>query len=102
MGVESANSILNIEKLSKRKFEYSIKATNTKRNRKHYSEKAAQTRALYLSEKFKNPGGMQFYLKCAWNLTDSYLDWLVEYSLKKKCPSKYFSKVAQQKMAENA
>lgn len=105
MGVESVNSILNkieYRKPSKRRYEYSINADNTKRNRKDYSEKAAQQKAMYLSDKFKNPGGMQFYLKVAWNLTDNYIDWLVEYSFRKKDPSRYFVSVANKKMLENA
>ena len=105
MGVASVNSILNniqYRKPSKRRFQYSINANNTKRNRKYYSEKSAQQKAIYLSEKFKNPGGMQFYLKVAWNLTDSYIDWLVDYSFRKDNPSRYFVSVASKKMLENA
>ena len=105
MGVESVNSILNnieYRKPSKRRYEYSIRSTNTKRNKKDYSEKAAQQKAMYLADKFHNPGGMQFYLKCAWNLTDNYLDWLVEYSFRKADPSRYFVSVANKKMLENA
>ncbi len=102
MGVESINSILNNEyrKSSKRRFEYSIR--NTKRNKRAYSEEMAQQRASYLSSKFRNPGGMKFYLKVAWNLTDDYIDWLVEYSLTKANPSRYFVAVANKQMLENA
>ena len=103
MGIESAHSILNNIQYSpsKRRYQYSIKGCNTRRNRKEYSEKAAQQKAMYLSDKFHNPGGMNFYLKVAWNLTDQYIDWLVEYSLKKKSPGRYFTSVAQKKMLQN-
>ena len=80
--------------------QYSISNGSIKRNRKNYSEKAAQQKAMYLTDKFNNPGGMNFYLKVAWNLTDWYIDWLVNYSFKKNDPSRYFVKVASQKMSE--
>jgi len=96
MGIESLNSILNNRK--KENIEYSIK--DAKRNKHNYSEKAAKNKAMYLVDKFKNPGGLQFYLKCAWNLTDNYIDWLVEYSFKKDNPSRYFVFVANKKMRE--
>ena len=103
MGIEKVSTrvgYIQYRKLSNRKFEYSIKEGNTKRNRKGYSERLAQQRAMYLADKFKNPQGMKFYLKCAWNLTDNYIDWLVEYSFKKNNPSKYFVYVASRKMQE--
>lgn len=103
MGTESVYSILNkIEYRKSNRFQYSINICNTKRNRKDYSEKAARQRAVYLADKFKNPKGLQFYLKVAWNLTDQYIDWLVEYSFKKENPSRYFVSVANRKMLENA
>lgn len=103
MGAKRLNSILNnIEYSNKRKDEYSILNKSSKRDRKGYSEKSAQSRAMYLADKFGNPGGMQFYLKCAWNLTDNYLDWLVDYSSKKSNPGKYFVAVASRQMAKNA
>ena len=80
--------------------EYSI--LNAKRNKRNYSERDAKNKAIYLVDKFRNPKGMQFYLKCAWNLTDSYIDWLVEYSFKKDNPSRYFVFVANKKMQELA
>lgn len=104
MGVEGVNSILNCSKLPKRKYEYSInsiKQKSVKRNRARYTEKEARQKAIYLVEKYKNPDGLLFYLKCAWNLTDWYIDWLVEYSFKKANPSKYFVSVANKKMLEN-
>lgn len=104
MGVEGVNSILNHSKLPKRKYEYSInsiKQKSVKRNKTKYTEKEARQKAIYLAEKYKNPDGLLFYLKCAWNLTDWYIDWLVEYSFKKANPSKYFVSVANKKMLEN-
>ena len=100
--MENIKGYIQYRKLSKRKFEYSINIHNTKRNRKDYSDKAAQQRAIYLADKFHNPGGMQFYLRVAWNLTDQYIDWLVDYSSRKQNPSKYFVSVANKKMLENA
>ena len=99
--MESIKSYIQYRKLSKRKSQYSINNRNTKRNRKEYSEEAAQQRALYLADKFHNPDGIQFYLKCAWNLTDEYIDWLVEYSFKKNNPARYFVSVASKEMAKN-
>ena len=102
MGTKSMYSILKYRKVSKRNFQYSIKTTKIKRNRKDYSERKAQQKAMYLADRFHNPSGIEFYLKCAWNLTDQYLDWLVEYSFKKSNPSHYFVSVANKKMLENA
>lgn len=99
--VESLQSCIQYRKLSKRKFEYSIYKC-TRRNKKGYTDKAAQQRAMYLASKFHNPDGMQFYLKVAWNLTDQYIDWLVDYSSKKNNPGRYFVSVASKKMLENA
>lgn len=100
MGMNSLNSILNNEyRRLKGTNEYSI--FNIKRNKKEYSEKEAQNKASYLASKFKNPGGMKFYLKVAWNLTDEYIDWLVKYSNGKTEPAKYFVSVANMKMLEN-
>lgn len=108
MGVEnikkSCIEYMNIEyrKLSKRKYVYSILNKEVKRNRKNYTDKEAQQKALYLSEKFKNPKGLMFYLKVAWTLSDAYIDWLVDYSLKKNDPARYFVSVASKKMLEIA
>ena len=108
MGVESVNSIINYSKLSKRKYGYSMNSINSmrscsaKRNKTNYTEEEARQKAIYLVDKFKNPDGLLFYLKCAWNLTDWYIDWLVEYSFKKANPSKYFVSVANKKMLEEA
>lgn len=103
MREKSVSSILNNIEYSNnlKKNEYSNIEYRTKRNKKNYSDKAAQQKAMYLSDRFQNPGGIKFYLKVAWNLTDSYIDWLVEYSFKKKEPSRYFVSVANKKMLEN-
>lgn len=95
-----SNSILKYRKASKRSYQYSINRVEVKRNRRSYSETEAQRRASYLADKFRNPEGIRFYLKCAWNLTDNYIDWLVEYSMKKSNPARYFVSVASKKMAE--
>ncbi len=110
MGVEKINSILNYSKLSKRKYEYSIneysinsiESYSVKRDKTTYTEERARRLATYLADKYKNPDGLMFYLKCAWNLTDWYIDWLVEYSSKKTNPSKYFVSVASKKMQQIA
>jgi len=92
---------IQYRKRSKRTFQYSINSYNTKRNRKEYSDAAAQQRAAYLADKFHNPSGLRFYLKVAWNLTDQYIDWLVAYAFRKKDPSRYFVAVAARKLLEN-
>lgn len=101
MREKNIHSILNNIEYSNKlnRNEYSI--LNTKRNKKNYSDKAAQQKALYLSNKFHNPGGLKFYLKVAWNLTDDYIDWLVDYSQRKTDPSKYFVFVANKRILEN-
>ena len=104
MGIDRVNRTLNIEysNLIKRNNEYSIFNINSKRDKSSYSEKEAQQRAMYLADKFGNQSGIKFYLKCAWNLSDPYIDWLVEYSLRKAEPTKYFIAVANKKMLENS
>ena len=72
--------------------------SNSKRNRKGYSPELARARADYLCEKLKSPQSMGFYLKCAWNLTDVYLDQLLAIALKKKMPAKYFAVAASNEM----
>lgn len=90
--------LFNIEYRNKNK--YSILNIEYRRDKKHYSAEQARQKASYLADKFKNPNGLAFYLKCAWNLTDQYIDWLVEYSSKKDSPCRYFIKVANRKMLE--
>ena len=99
--VERVNSILNKENRN-RNNQYSIFNRNVKRNKRNYSEKEAKNKAMYLADKFKNPDGLKFYLKVAWNLADWYIDWLANYSTTKNDPAHYFVKVANQKMNENA
>lgn len=74
---------------------------NTKRNKKKYNEKLAQQRALYIAEKLNNPSRTLFYLKCAWNLTDAYLDHLLAIALTKNNPILYFSAAASREMLKN-
>lgn len=71
---------------------------DAKRNRKSQTEEGARRKADYLATKLKNTEGIRFYLKCAWNLTDEYLDWLADYSQKKDNPAKYFSFCASKMM----
>ena len=102
---EKKSKILNIQysyfpKGKIQYIQYSIQG-GTKRNKKNYTDKKAQQKAMYLADKLGNPGGMMFYLKCAWNLTDEYLDWLVGYSMKKSNPARYFSSVASKEMKKN-
>lgn len=99
--VKRVNSIMNID-YPNRKNQYSIDARCIKRDRKNYSEKEARAKAMYLADKFENQAGIYFYLKVAWNLADWYIDWLVDYSQKKRTPKEYFVKVANMKMAECA
>ena len=75
---------------------------NTKRNKKSYSEQQARSRAEYLASKLSNPSRRMFYLKCAWNLTDSYLDRLLQIALTKHEPALYFSKSASREMIKNS
>lgn len=79
-----------------------ITTSKTKRNRKNYTDKLAQSRAKYLAQKLNNPSRTMFYLKCAWNLTDEYLDTLLAISLKKNSPTHYFSAAAAREMRKNA
>lgn len=102
MVAERVNSNSILKDLNERKIDYSILNMMTKRDRAGYTEELAKQKAGYLADKFNNPSGLMFYLKCAWNLTDQYIDWLVEYSLKKENPGRYFSSVANKKMLENA
>ena len=102
MGKKSLHSILNIEYSNIKRNEYSILNMNSKRNKRDYTQREAQQKAMYLADKFHNPSGMRFYLKCAWNLNDNYLDWLANYACGKENPGKYFVSVANKQMLENA
>lgn len=102
--MESVRDILNIEYSELKEhnnIQYSIKTIKSKRNKKNYSSQQAINKALYLGDKFQNPNGLRFYLKCAWNLTDEYIDWLVEYSYTKDNAAKYFTSVASMEMLKN-
>lgn len=74
----------------------------TRRNKLNYTDGLARSRAEYLAFKLNNPSRFMFYLKCAWNLTDAYLDRLLSISLLKKDPARYFSKAASIEMANNS
>lgn len=71
---------------------------NNKRDRSKYSPAEARAKAQYLASKLNNESRLLFYLKCAWNLEDQYLDRLLQISLKKTEPAKYFSKSASKEM----
>lgn len=71
---------------------------NCKRDKSKYNPKLARNKALYLASKLDNESRILFYLKCAWNLNDQYLDRLLEISLKKNDPKMYFSKSAGRAM----
>lgn len=75
---------------------------STKRNKRNYSENLARTRAEYIAKKLNNPSRFMFYLKCAWNLTDAYLDRLLGVALTKENPICYFSRAASNEMQHNA
>lgn len=103
--METINKDLFINDYSNNKdsinIHYSIMNIKSKRNKKEYSAEKARQRALYIADKLGNPSGILFYLKCAWNLTDEYLDWLLNYSLTKIDKIRYFSKVASLEMVKN-
>lgn len=77
------------------------KSLSTKRNKTNYTEAQARSRAQYLAEKLNNPSRIMLYLKCAWNLTDVYLDRLLAIALTKDDPVRYFSKAAFLEMQNN-
>lgn len=74
------------------------KEHNNKRNRKGYSPDLAQAKAEYLCRKLKSPQSRNFYLKCAWNLTDMFIDNLLAISVNKEAPARYFAFVAAKEM----
>lgn len=80
---------------------YKRTSQGTKRNKRGYSVDLARARADYIANKLNNPASILFYLKCAWNLTDKYLDDLLEIALTKDEPEKYFSSVASKEMKRN-
>ena len=74
---------------------------NTRRNSSTYTERQALRRAEYIESKLGNPQGKLFYLKCAWNLCDAFLDDLLRRSLNKQQPAKYFCVAAKREMEKN-
>ena len=78
-----------------------ISFINTKRNKSNYSGAQAMNRANYIAQKLNNPSRLGFYLKCAWNLTDNYLDRLLGIALTKDDPIRYFSASAAREMRDN-
>lgn len=107
MGIKRLENLMtsdynhSILKKNKSLSDQSLEGAKTKRNRSRYSGKAARTRADYIAQKLDNPSSKMFYLKCAWNLTDAYLDRLLYISLTKKDPIRYFSAAAVREMREN-
>ena len=94
--------IINDYKISKRNLMINdYKAIKTKRNRKTCTPQLARSRADYLCTKLKSPQSKSFYLKCVWNLTDSYIDYLLNIALTKHSPAKYFSAAASKEMHIN-
>lgn len=73
----------------------------TKRNRRGYSANEARNKAMELASKLNNPSRLRFYLKCAWNLTDDYLDRLLNIAKGKTDPVRYFSYSAANEMRLN-
>lgn len=74
---------------------------STKRNKRAYTASLAQAKANHIAEKLHNPSRLKFYLKCAWNLTDEYLDRLLDIASRKDDPKRYFSRAAASEMANN-
>lgn len=95
-------TIVTSDYLSKERYIVTKSLIVTKRNRKNYSKQLAQGRARYIAAKLDNPSRMMFYLKCAWNLTDEYLDKLLSIALTKNDPIRYFSASAAREMRNNS
>lgn len=74
---------------------------STKVDKRKINETAVRQKAAYIESKLHNPQGRLFYLKCAWNLTEQFIDDLLERSLKKKNPAKYFCSAASREMKNN-
>lgn len=77
------------------------KSLVTKRDKRHYSAEEARAKAGYIADKLHNSSRLMFYLKCAWNLTDDYLDRLLQISLTKDDAQRYFSAAASNEMSSN-
>lgn len=98
---ERAKDIVTSDYLSKLKYKVTSDLV-TKRDKKHYTSGEARNKAMYLASKLNNPTRTMFYLKCAWNLSDSYLDRLLRIALTKDDPIRYFSFSAAQEMRQNS
>lgn len=78
-----------------------VKEGKSKRNRHGFTPELARSKAGYLAQKLSDEKSLRFYLKCAWNLSDLFIDSLLELALLKGAPANYFSKWAAQEMARN-
>jgi len=78
------------------------KPTNSRRNKGQYTEQLARSKADYIARTLGNAEGTLFYMKVAWNLTDQFIDWLLNYVKNKKDKARYFSKVASNEMKANS
>lgn len=106
MGREQSASEIMIndynDKVSERNLSLMINhysGNKTKRDKRCYSPELATAKADYLCGKLKSPQSRRFYLKCAWNLTDMFIDNLLLISLKKEMPAKYFAACAAREMS---
>lgn len=81
---------------------YKTDQSSSKRNKAGYTAELARQQADYLVRKLVDPKNYYFYLKCAWNLTDAYLDRLLGIALTKTNSKLYFAKAAAREMANNA
>ena len=96
-----ASDIVTSDHFSKKNKIVTSHYIGTKRNKRRYTEALAQDRAEYLAKELNNPSRFMFYLKCAWNLTDAYLDRLLDISLQKTDAKRYFSAAAAREMKRN-
>ena len=100
----NSNSLDSLESSNSNNIAISYKLydlRSTKVDRKFIDESKAKQKAAYIESKLHNPQGRLFYLKCAWNLTEQFIDDLLERSLKKKCPARYFCSAASREMKNN-
>lgn len=101
MGREQRISNIVTSDYIKRKKLVTSDYITTKRDRRKYTAGLAQRRASEIADKLHNPSRKMFYLKCAWNLTDEYLDRLLDIAKGKTDPKRYFSRAAASEMANN-
>lgn len=102
MGIQSVSDIVTSHYNFKKDIVTKSLVTKTKRNKKNYSADEARRKADYLASKLRNQSRWMFYLKCAWNLDDQYLDRVLDIALKKNNPQRYFSAAAANEMRQNA